>query len=316
MNNSMLEKMAQQLLRLKHPEGMVDVILDTDLGCEVDDQFALVYLVCAQEKLRIRGIHTAPFEGAVKGFQDPETSYIEIEKILRMLGRSDLMSLVRRGSGRYIPSETEPEESEAVRALIDISKEYTTENPLYVVAIGAISNVASALLLDPTLKDRICILWLGTAGMEMETAMEYNFSQDNAAARVVFASGAPLILFPCKGVTSHLQVTEPEIAYWLKGKNELCQYFYDNICSYMAVRTDNPCWNKVIWDIVTIAWLLNESWVQDRVITTPVPQYDHRLTRVSDGLPMRYVYYVDRDPIFQDLFRRMHDLETFASRKD
>ncbi|GHV62016.1 hypothetical protein AGMMS49587_07680 [Spirochaetia bacterium] len=38
---------------------------------------------------------------------------------------------------------------------------YSEDNPLYVIAIGTITNVASALLIKPEIKDRIVIIWLG-----------------------------------------------------------------------------------------------------------------------------------------------------------
>ena len=58
--------------------------------------------------------------------------------------------------------------------------------------------------------------------------MEFNCKQDVAAARVVFSSGAPLVLLPCMGVVSAFTATGPELEYWLKGKNALCDYLVGN----------------------------------------------------------------------------------------
>ena len=52
-------------------------------------------------------------------------------------------------------------ESEAARFIAELGMRYTPEHPLYVTAIGAITNVASALLLAPELVDRIVVVWLG-----------------------------------------------------------------------------------------------------------------------------------------------------------
>lgn len=40
---------AELLKRLEHPSGRVDVVLDTDTFNEIDDQFALAYLICSKE---------------------------------------------------------------------------------------------------------------------------------------------------------------------------------------------------------------------------------------------------------------------------
>ena len=39
---------AELLKRLEHPSGRVDVVLDTDTFNEIDDQFALAYLICSK----------------------------------------------------------------------------------------------------------------------------------------------------------------------------------------------------------------------------------------------------------------------------
>ena len=49
------------LARLKKPDGMVDVVLDTDTYNEIDDQYALAYLIKSDEKLRLNAIYAAPF---------------------------------------------------------------------------------------------------------------------------------------------------------------------------------------------------------------------------------------------------------------
>ena len=49
------------IFRLRKPQGKVDVVLDTDTYNEIDDQFALSYLVKSDEKLNLKAIYAAPF---------------------------------------------------------------------------------------------------------------------------------------------------------------------------------------------------------------------------------------------------------------
>ena len=49
------------LARLSRPTGPVDVVLDTDTYNEIDDQFAVSYLICSAEKLHLQAIYAAPF---------------------------------------------------------------------------------------------------------------------------------------------------------------------------------------------------------------------------------------------------------------
>ena len=86
--------------------------------------------------------------------------------------------------------------------------QYTEENPLYVVAIGAITNISSALLRNPEIKNRIVLVWLGGHAFHWPDNREFNLYQDVAGARIVCGCGVPLVLLPCMGVVSELRTTE------------------------------------------------------------------------------------------------------------
>lgn len=127
-----------RIKRMQKPTGMVDVILDTDTYNEIDDQFALSYLVRSEEKLRLQAVYVAPFynhhsTGAGDGM---EKSYHEILKLLK--------------------------------------KE----------------------------------------------------------------------------------------EYWLRGKNELCDYLVDNTIHEAELMEEEKCWSRVIWDVTAAAWLLDESFIE------------------------------------------------------
>ena len=69
------------------------------------------------------------------------------------------------------------------------------------MAIGAITNVAAALLLEPDLVRKIVVVWLGGNTHHQPSTMEFNLMQDPDAARVIFDSGVPFVQ-TCLGVAS------------------------------------------------------------------------------------------------------------------
>ena len=73
---------------LEVPKGPVDVILDTDAYNEIDDQFAIAYLLRSKEKLNVKALYAAPFYNSRScGAEDGmEKSYQEIHKLLNFLG--------------------------------------------------------------------------------------------------------------------------------------------------------------------------------------------------------------------------------------
>ena len=217
----------QRMKNLSVPSGKIDVVLDTDAYNEIDDQFAISYMIKSKEKIHVKAICAAPFYNAHS--ESPkdgmEKSSDEVLKILSLMKEN---VDVFKGSEKYLDDETKPIISDASKMLAELSNEYSPENPLYVVAIGAITNVASALLIKPEIAENIVVVWLGGHALHFHNTKEFNMYQDVAAARVVMKSGAPMIQLPCMGVVSSFTVSKPELEYWLKGKNKLAEYLAEN----------------------------------------------------------------------------------------
>jgi hypothetical protein len=292
------------LWRLNKPAGVVDAVIDTDTWNEVDDQFALSFLVKSEEKVKCKAIYAAPFlnQKSSSAADGMEKSYNEIMHLISLLKRDDLRPIVKRGSTAFLASETEPADSPAARDLAERAMSYTPEKPLYVIAIGAITNIASALLLNPEIRDRVVIIWLGGHAHFWPDTKEFNMMQDVAAARIVFGCGAALVQLPCMGVVSAFTVSGPELEYWLKGKNELCDYLAAYTSESAIADGGLPNWTRVIWDVTTVGWLLNGNYMQDYLVHSPIPQYDHHYGFDPNRHFIRYVYHIERDRLFKALF--------------
>lgn len=294
---------------LQRPVGKVDAILDTDTYNEIDDQFALSYMLSYGEKINVKALFAAPFynhhsSGPADGM---ERSYQEIHHLLDLMDRPDMKPYVFRGSAQYLPDEKTPVVSPAAEYLCKLADEYTPENPLYVVAIGAITNVASALLMKPEIKDRIVVVWLGGHALYWPDTNEFNMMQDVAAARVIFGCGVPLVQFPCMGVVSAFTISEAELNYWLKGKNKLCDYLVAHTVEEVDYAVGKP-WTRVIWDVTAVSWLTGD-FSKSIIIPSPIPEYDHHYGSDATRHMIRYIYHVDRDALVQDLFARLSAIE-------
>lgn len=295
--------------RLKRPRGKVRVALDTDAYNEIDDQFAIAYALKAPERISLEAIYAAPFfNDKSNGPEDGmERSYDEILKLLRLAGREDMIPLVYKGSRRYLEGEETPVDSPAADDLISRARASTPEDPLYVVAIGAITNVASALIKAPDIAEKIVIVWLGGHALHWPDTREFNMYQDVAAARVVLNSGAPLVQLPCAGVVDRCAVTKPELEHWLSGKNPLAAYLAENTIAEADSYAAGKPWSRVIWDVTAIGWLLDSDskMMQDRLERRPIPGYDDHYGYDPRRPFMQYVWHINRDALFEDLFNRL-----------
>jgi len=295
------------LARLKKPEGKADVVIDTDTFNEIDDQFALAFLIKSDEKLNLKGIYAAPFfnQNSLSPEDGMEKSYNEIFKILSLMKRDDLKPLVKRGSADFLKSETEYVESEAAFSLSELAMQYSPEKPLYVISIGAITNIASAVLMKPQIIDRIVIIWLGGNALHWVDNAEFNCSGDIAASRIIFGCGAALVQLPCMGVVSAFTTSGPELEHWLRGRNELCDYLVDVTTKAAVHDSGISTWTRVIWDVTAVAWLLEGDFMLDRLEHCPVPEYSRHYSFDPRRHLYRYVYHINRDNLFKELFEKL-----------
>jgi purine nucleosidase len=288
---------------LEPPVGKVDMVLDTDTYNEIDDQFALAYAMHSPEKLNIKAIYAAPFfNDRSTGPEDGmEKSY---EEILRLLKRMDVNSdkFVYRGSTRYLGRENRPVESEAVEDLITRSREYSSEKRLYVVAIGAITNIASAIMIEPSMVERIVVVWLGGHALYWPHTKEFNLAQDVDAANIIFGSGVPILLVPCLPVASHTLTTLVELEQGLGRSTQLNSFLIDR---FMEYSQSHFAYAKEIWDIAPIGWMINAEWAPSHLDHSPIVQNDWRYSIDRRRHLIRVVDSLDRNAIFGDMFKKL-----------
>ncbi|MGQ9683959.1 MAG: nucleoside hydrolase [Anaerolineae bacterium] len=294
---------AERLARLELPAGTLRMVLDTDTYNEIDDQFAVVYSLLSPERLAVEAIYAAPFSNrrAAAPAEGMEKSYQEILRLLERLGRSP-EGLVHRGSTAYLPGPETPVRSAAAEDLVQ--RALAEPDPLYVVAIGAITNVASAILIEPEIIKHMVIVWLGGHALHWGNTREFNLMQDVPASRLVFDCGVPLVHIPCKGVTTHLRTTISELERYVKGAGAIGDYLV-HIFSTYEESAYGMAWSKEIWDVATIAYLLNQTWVPTDIVHSPI--VTDQLTWSFDNSRhlIRSARYIDRDPIFRDLFTKL-----------
>jgi inosine-uridine nucleoside N-ribohydrolase len=230
-----------------------------------------------------------------------ELSYQEILALLDRLEVSP-QGLVHRGVPDYVGLAKQPIAAPAVDDLIARARSATPLEPLYVIAIAAISNVASALLQAPDIIDRTVVVWLGGHALDWKDQREFNMRQDIGGAQVLFDSGVALVNVPCKGVTSHLHSTVPEIERYVEPEGSIGAFLSMRFKEYSRTHVG---WAKEIWDMAAVAWLLNESWTPSELRPTPIMTDSGRYRLDASRHPMRYVTYVRRNPIMQDFIRKL-----------
>ena len=294
---------------LQVPKHPVNVVIDTDTFNEVDDQFAISYLLASDDKLSLKAIYAAPFLNRyVSSPEDGmEKSYDEILRLMDLVGKPEYGSVTYKGARCFLQNEQTPTSSAAAEDLVRRAQEHSPENPLYIIGIGAITNIASALIMNPQIKENIVVVWLGGSGRDCCHITEFNMRQDVAAARVVFQSGAPLVQLPCAGVVSALSVSWIEMEHYLKAKNPLCDFLLRRVENRLG--KNEALTSRILWDVSAVSWLLNTDnrFMLSRVDALAIPEYNLQYSYDPDR-QMRYVYYIKRDAILKDLFDKLANI--------
>lgn len=278
----------------------INVILDTDTYNECDDQFALSYLIKNQNLFNIDAITIAPYFHKTKivSINDgQELSYNEVLKICNWLN-FDTTNRVFKGSMGYIQNGYD-ENNDAVNKIIEIALK---NNKTYILAIGAITNIALAIRKEPKIIDRIEVIWLGGNELDYKDNLEFNFRQDIEAVKIVFESKVKLTVLPCKNVVSDLRIDINTLKENLANKSQLCNYLIERFYNdgYHGIQE-----SRVIWDISVIAYMINNDWFSTQEVKCPKINNDTSYEIVESNHNISFVTKLNRDKIFEDLFKKL-----------
>ena len=289
------------------PQGTANVLLDTDAANYFDDQFALAYAALSRESIRIKAAYAAPFVN--RRVRDPEEgmeqSYEEIGRVLSALGMERDVPVLK-GSRSAIESPEIAIKSEAAEDIVERVMQGKPEIH-YIVSIGAATNIASALLLEPRLGDRTTLVWLGGTPHHFPSASEFNLRQDPSAARVLLASGARLMHVPAPGLAENLRTTREELDRQLRGKSAIGDHLLlrvDEASSSESVH-DGSSQTLALWDMATVAWLVNPLWVPSALVLCPSLSEDLEWLHSPYRHRVRVAIRILRDEVFTDFFHKI-----------
>lgn len=292
------------LIELLHNGKRKSVILDTDTYNEVDDQYALAYAMLSPDKVNLLAITAAPFKNSRSKApgEGMEKSYNEAFRIRSLVDETSTIPIYR-GSATYLPDKKTPVISDAAEAIVRLVRE--SEETVYIVAIGAITNVASALLMAPDIADKAVVIWLGGTALHWSHNHEFNLFQDVPAAQVVFENAKNFVQIPCAGVCTEFATSIPELQYHIGGKNALCDYLLELTAGYHKVHENTAVWSKVIWDVTAVAAIVAPETLE--MVQMPRPIVTDSENYAFDSARPHYVYVrrIRRDALYTDLFQKL-----------
>lgn len=296
--------------RYRVPENKrVRVIVHTDCKNEADDQYALAHHLMTP-KFDVRGIIAGHFDKNCQRYgkdQTEQASYDEIIKILELMDLSGQYPVLH-GAPHGLPDTATPIPSEGAGFIIQEAMR-DDPRPLYVACQGAITDMASALLMRPEIAQRLTVIWIG--GADYPTGgTEFNLSMDINGANVVFSSQAPVWQITT-GVYKQFAVSLAELQRKVYPCGKIGRYLFEQMVEFNehAAGFGGPWPHGELWglgDQGTIAVLMEElERVSYKMIQAPTVRPDGTYSFENRNRPVRVYHTVDHRLTLEDFFAKL-----------
>ncbi|MFI1029946.1 nucleoside hydrolase [Streptomyces sp. NPDC020951] len=304
------------------------VIISNDLAGDPDGLFSTVHALLSPST-EVRGIigtfadGRAPYDPANGG--DGSAQAAELGRtIVRLMGLQRTVP-VFKGADSKLTDPTRPVRSPGAEAIVAEAMRTDTALPLYVTVGAALTEVASALLIEPAVADRMTVIWIGGGPYPSGSTGETNFNEDPIAAQVVFNnSSVPLWQVPsdaygvCMVSDAELEVDVApygDIGPWLYAKLQTAR---ETLWANGRGVNTGETWSLGDSPLVLLTALTswgpstNRPFLYQRTgsspydtVYAPFINSDGTYTARSEGRKIRVYKDVDTRTLFSDFFAKM-----------
>jgi inosine-uridine nucleoside N-ribohydrolase len=281
------------------------VILSTDVGNEIDDQWAIAYMLTDRQDFDVLGIISAH----APSLPSPSAHYTyqvlvdEVENRLNMVEHPPLFE----GSSLALKDTRTPMRNDGVDFIVKASRGFSPSHRLTVLTIGAATDVASAILEDPTITQRIRVVAMGFKSWP-DGGDEFNVANDYRAWQVILGSGVPVVIGCADVCKANLSLTLQQardlvsrhgpVGAWLWAEFQAWYYRF-----VKPLRQDDFSKPWVIWDIITLAYA--KGWTQQQVYPRPTLSNAMKFAHPQTDQTITWITHVDSRRLWADFLQKL-----------
>lgn len=284
-------------------EKIIRLIVNTDAKNEADDQFAVVQALLSPTFEHV-GMIAAHY--GTRHADSMERSFRELEQIFDKM-QFPKENMIFRGAEHAIPDRQTPVVSDGAKLIVREAMK-DDDRPLFAIFLGPLTDLASALLMEPRIAGRMKAIWIG-GGRYPAGSVEFNLGNDINSVNVVFQSKMELWQVP-KNVYEMMPLSLAELEYKVAPYGEIGEYLLQQLDEHAqeegprnsAFRTGET-W--VVGDSPAVGLLLYEhrfefDWIQAPLVTDDMAYIQTALNR-----PIRVYRHIDSRLILDDLFAKL-----------
>jgi purine nucleosidase len=280
------------------------VILSTDVGNEIDDQWAVVYML-ANPAFEVLGIISAH----APTVPDPSAHYTYrvlvdvVENRMRIAVHPPLFE----GSSLALSSRTAPRPNPGVDFIVRASKSFSQDNRLSILTIGAATDVASALLEDPSLADRIRVVAMGFKSWP-DGGDEYNVANDVKAWQVILRSRVPVVVGCGDVCRATLALTPAQAKDLVASHGPIGAWLWDEFQDWYfrfvkPLRKEDFSKPWIIWDTITLAYMLKMT--DEKAVPRPDLKDDMVFDHVTTQGTITWITGLDSKRMWADFVEKL-----------
>ena len=294
-------------------QNKIRVIFDTDTNNELDDQHALAYLLFNQATFKIEAItiNTTSSGGNI------DMQYAEAKRVLQLCDADTLpvMKGADQSFQQILPTINSGsyDGKDAVDFIIEQARKPSSEK-LVVLAVGKLSNIALALAKDPSMAERIRLVWLGSNYPEpgehnqdndtlaMNYLLNSNIDFEMVTVRYGKPSGTDAVSITLAEINQVMPGLGPHITNPIIGRHGgefNCFGDYSvNLFEHYTMHSDSK--SRPLFDMAAVAIVKNPTWAQ--VYEHPAPLFINGawVERSNNAHKIKIWENFDRDAIIND----------------
>ncbi len=241
------------------------VIIDADTGNEVDDLYAIVR-GAIEPSWDMPGLNATQWQASHWAVENTmEESYRLNDILLSYLKLNNKILSNRGATDRLFDWGNKSQTSTASMFIVNEAMKMKDEK-LNVIALGALTNVASAILDEPEIAHKIRLYWLGTTydfEKDIMKNTDFNSVMDIQAVDVILNTDVELHIIP-GNVSGKMMFGWDETVEQFKGKHELTDYLLNRWYNHL----DPGVRQRTLWDLALIQAVIFPQYAEEVKIKT------------------------------------------------
>lgn len=250
----------------------IRVIIDADTANEVDDLYAIAWALL-EPRLEVVGLTSAQWHTNIRTPNDSVGASQRLnEEILQLMGKKSIPT--PEGSNFPMVNEHRAQPSAAANFIIEQALATPEGEKLSLVILGPCTNIASAILIEPKIIDKISVNYLGF-WYEVKTKTwskrEFNTNNDPNSVNVLLNTANLEFRVMTATTSQHLVFEKTVMDTLLKNRGGIGDYLINRWESYDRFwqKTDKQKTKWIMWDVAILEALAYPELVEEKEVITP-----------------------------------------------